>query len=108
MSKKENVDDVENKGGTVHNGTSMFLDAKAATEKEHKLTVMDAFRMYPKAVAWSVFVSAACVMEGYDTAFLGQLYAEKSFSKQFGVPYPGGYQVRSSAAITRSIAENLG
>jgi len=40
------------------------------TEFEHKLGLIDAFRQYPKAVGWSILVSTACVMEGYDTAFI--------------------------------------
>lgn len=50
--------------------SSLTRDAKMGTEFEHKLGLMDAFRKYPKAVGWSVLVSSACVMEGYDTAFI--------------------------------------
>lgn len=63
-----NVDQSENTvpNGKVDMDRQMFHDAKDATETEHRLTLLDALRLYPKAVGWSVFVSAACVMEGYE------------------------------------------
>lgn len=74
----------------------LFNDAKEATEAEHNLTLLDAMKLYPKAVGWSVLVSAACVMDGYDMAVMGQLFAVPAFQKQFGVPSHDGYQVTAS------------
>ncbi len=48
--------------------------AKAATDREHVMTIRDAFRLYPKAVAFSLIFSTAIIMEGYDTALLGSFY----------------------------------
>lgn len=42
-------------------------DAAQATAKEHNLTLRQSLRAYPKAIAWSVLLSTAVVMEGYDT-----------------------------------------
>ncbi len=39
-------------------------DAKAATEKEQKMTMIQGIRLYPKAVAWSMALSLLIVMEG--------------------------------------------
>lgn len=71
----------------------LLNDAKDATEAEHNLTLRDALRVYPQAIGWSVLVSTACVMEGYDMAVIGQLFAMKAFQKQFGEPLDGGYQL---------------
>ncbi|OAA59750.1 Sugar/inositol transporter [Niveomyces insectorum RCEF 264] len=72
----------------------MFNDARDATEAEHNLTLMGALKQYPQAVGWSVLVSAACVMEGYDMAVIGQLFAMKAFQEKFGHPVDGGgYQL---------------
>jgi MFS transporter, SP family, general alpha glucoside:H+ symporter len=96
---KINVEHVHNRGLTeiVSNGkgakSQLFNDARDATEAEHNLTLMQALKLYPQAVGWSVLVSAACVMEGYDMAVIGQLFAQKAFQKEFGVPIQGGYQV---------------
>ncbi|KAJ4245217.1 hypothetical protein NW762_014087 [Fusarium torreyae] len=72
----------------------LLEDARKATEDEHSLTLRSALKLYPKAVAWSVLVSAACMMEGYDMAVIGQLFAMRAFQKQFGNPVDGGgYQL---------------
>lgn len=42
-------------------------EANAATRKEHELTLARALKAYPKAIMWSILLSTAVVMEGYDT-----------------------------------------
>ncbi len=42
-------------------------EAQAATAKEHKLTLAQALKAYPKAIMWSILLSSAVIMEGYDT-----------------------------------------
>lgn len=37
-------------------------DAKAATEKEQKMSLMEGIKLYPKAIAWSVLISTCIVM----------------------------------------------
>jgi hypothetical protein len=49
----------------------LTLDTKAATAAEHAMSVRDALRLYPKAIAFSMILSLALVMEGYDAALLG-------------------------------------
>ena len=44
-----------------------FGEAQVATTKEHNLTLSQALRAYPKAIMWSILLSSAVVMEGYDT-----------------------------------------
>lgn len=48
----------------------MIHNAKSATEKEHKMTLMQGVRLYPKAIAWSVLISTCIVMEGYDVCLI--------------------------------------
>lgn len=43
-----------------------LASAKDATQKDHELSIFQAIRIYPKAVAWSVILSAALIMDGYD------------------------------------------
>ena len=38
--------------------------AKTATEKEHKMTLLQGVKLYPKAIAWSMLISTCIVMEG--------------------------------------------
>jgi MFS transporter, SP family, general alpha glucoside:H+ symporter len=51
-------------------------EAQDATNEEHKLTLVNALRTYPKAIGWSVFLSTAVVMEGYDLVLMGNLYGK--------------------------------
>jgi SP family general alpha glucoside:H+ symporter-like MFS transporter len=48
----------------------MIHNAKSAAEKEHKMTLMQGVRLYPKAIAWSVLISTCIVMEGYDVCLI--------------------------------------
>lgn len=41
-------------------------DAMVAEEAERNLSLRESFRLYPKAVAWSLGISLCIVMEGYD------------------------------------------
>ena len=71
-------------------------EAKLATDAEHNLSIRDAIKRYPKAVAWSILFSTAIIMEGYDTVLVSSFFAYPSFQKQFGKPdanNPGSYQV---------------
>ena len=43
---------------------TMLEQAKAATKSEHKMSLMQALRRYPKASAWSIAISLAVIMEG--------------------------------------------
>ena len=44
---------------------TLSSDAKDATDREHAMTLREGIRKYPKAIAWSVLLSLAVVMEGY-------------------------------------------
>ncbi|KAK6441829.1 hypothetical protein LTR95_001938 [Oleoguttula sp. CCFEE 5521] len=58
-------------------------DAAIATDKEHQLTLREALKAYPKAISWSVLLSTAVVMEGYDTILIGSFLASPSFVNTF-------------------------
>jgi SP family general alpha glucoside:H+ symporter-like MFS transporter len=62
----------------------VVVDAKHATDKEHEMSLLAALKLYPKAIGWSVLVSATIIMEGYDLALLGNLYASPAFNRKFG------------------------
>jgi SP family general alpha glucoside:H+ symporter-like MFS transporter len=42
-------------------------DARLATTKEHQLSLRQGLRAYRKAIIWSILLSSAVIMEGYDT-----------------------------------------
>jgi MFS transporter, SP family, general alpha glucoside:H+ symporter len=49
----------------------VIRNAKSATDKEHKMSLMQGIRLYPKAVAWSMLISLCIAMEGYQVCLLG-------------------------------------
>lgn len=65
--------------------TQLVQDAKAATDNEHKMTLLQGIRLYPKAIFWSVVISTCICMEGYDLCLLGNFYAFPQFNRKFGV-----------------------
>jgi len=72
----------------------LIADAKAATEKEHKMTLLQGIRLYPKAVFWSVVISSCIVMEGYDISLVGNLYGFPAFNRKYGeLGSDGTYQI---------------
>jgi len=78
----------------IDNFGEVTENAQAATDFEHHMTVGQALRLYPKAIAFSVVLSLAIIMEGYDTALLGSFYGYPVFQERFGVRLgDGSYQV---------------
>ncbi|KAK8847718.1 hypothetical protein IAR55_005577 [Kwoniella newhampshirensis] len=47
-------------------------EARIATSKEHGLTVRQGLKAYRKAIGWSILLSSAVIMEGYDTILVSQ------------------------------------
>ncbi|KAK5077351.1 hypothetical protein LTR64_005168 [Lithohypha guttulata] len=73
---------------------NMFTNAASATEKEHKMSILQGVRLYPKAIIFSVIISLCCAMEGYDIALLGNFYAFPPFNRKYGeLQSDGTYQV---------------
>jgi hypothetical protein len=61
-------------------------DAKDATEGEHRMSLWQGLKLYPKAVLWSICISTCIAMEGYDLCLLGN-FCECSFGS-LGLPPP--------------------
>ncbi|KAI9041019.1 putative MFS alpha-glucoside transporter [Aspergillus affinis] len=69
-------------------------NAKAATDKEQNMTLLQGIKLYPKAVAWSVLISTCIVMEGYDISLINNFYAFPQFSQKYGEQLANGdYEV---------------
>ncbi|KAK8125389.1 MFS transporter- SP family- general alpha glucoside:H+ symporter [Apiospora kogelbergensis] len=83
----------------ISNFGDIMHDAHTATEYERNMTLREALRLYPKAIAFSMVLSATLVMEGYDTALLKNLFAYPAFRERFGQPVEdgsGSYQLTAS------------
>lgn len=80
----------------------MVQGAKAATDKEQKMTLLQGIRTYPKAVAWSVLISTCIAMEGYDISLVNNFYAFPAFNRKYGEMMPNGsYQVPAQVGFPR-------
>ncbi|OJJ42233.1 hypothetical protein ASPZODRAFT_2122619 [Penicilliopsis zonata CBS 506.65] len=94
--------------------SSLVNNAKQGADLEKKMTLGRALRLYPKAALWSIVLSTALVMEGYDTLLLANFYALPAFSKKYGVldATTGSYTVsapwRSGLADGATVGEIIG
>lgn len=77
---------------------ALVADAKHASDVEHNMSLLTAIKTYPKAIGWSVLLSSTLIMEGYDLALLGSLYASPVFNQKFGTrnPKTGKYVVSAA------------
>jgi SP family general alpha glucoside:H+ symporter-like MFS transporter len=89
---------VEDKTANPGNHLEEVLEeANHATQREHELTFLPSLWLYPKAIAWSMFLSLAIIMEGYDTKLMGTFLAMPAFQKKYGYQYkPGKYQITAA------------
>jgi SP family general alpha glucoside:H+ symporter-like MFS transporter len=76
---------------------SLSEDAARATKAEQNMTLMQGLRLYPKAVGWSVLLSAAIIMEGFDIVLIANLLAVPAFKRAFGEQLPdGSYEITAA------------
>jgi len=64
----------------------LSADARAHTEAEHKMTFIQGCRLYPKAIAWSILLSATIIMEGFDLTLITSFQAFPAFRRTYGTP----------------------
>lgn len=50
----------------IPNLRRLSVEARAATKAEHSMGFITGCRTYPKAIMWSVMLSATIIMEGFD------------------------------------------
>ena len=75
----------------------MVQNAQTATEQQKNMSMLNAVRKYPKAIAFSMLLSLCIIMEAYDTSLIGSFYGLPQFRKRFGVQLENGdYQLTAS------------
>lgn len=94
----------------IENFAEVSRDAAAATEFERKMTLWEAIKLYPKPAMFSLILSLSLVMEGYQTAALGNFFGFPAFQKKFGEPTgePGKYQLTSTWQSSLQAAVQVG
>ncbi len=88
--RKQSLDGDVLKGDIVI-GAIAGDEAREATAREHQLTFFEAVKLYPTAIAWSVFFSMGIIMTAFDPQLLGQLFATPAFQRDFGYKYKGNF-----------------
>ncbi|ESZ92035.1 MFS alpha-glucoside transporter [Sclerotinia borealis F-4128] len=87
----------------------MIKDARASTEKEHNMTLLQGIKLYPKAIAWSLLISTCIAMEGYDVCLLSNFYAFPQFNEKYGEQLADGtWQVPARWQAGLSNGANVG
>ncbi|RYP75332.1 hypothetical protein DL771_002428 [Monosporascus sp. 5C6A] len=82
--------------------------AAEAVQQEHDLTLWQALKLYPTAVAWSLFVSLGVIMLAFDPQIVGSMYAMPQFQKDFGYEHNGEYVIPASWQTGLSMGNPLG
>jgi SP family general alpha glucoside:H+ symporter-like MFS transporter len=100
VDEKVNIDHVEKATMETSKAEYLVQEAREATAAEHEMTLWEGIKLYPKAMGWSVLLSSALIMEGYDTNLLGSFYAFPAFTRKYGNLVPGSnpptYQLTAS------------
>lgn len=72
-------------------------DAFKATKAEQSMSLREGIRLYPKAIAWSVLLSTAIIMEGFDKNLINNIIVVAGFRRSFGELQPNGtYEVTAA------------
>ncbi|KAI0968024.1 general alpha-glucoside permease [Xylaria arbuscula] len=80
--------------GNVEDFMTLVKEADEANERERGMTLRHAFKIYPKAIGWSMLLSSCLIMEGYQTAVVGSVnLAYPAFTSRFGIVAPNGDHV---------------
>lgn len=78
-------------------------DAIQTIREERSLSLLQTFKLYRKAVLWSLAISTCIVMEGFDLIILNSLYVLPAFERRFGVLNSrGDYVVTAKRQLTLS------
>ncbi|CZR65147.1 related to transporter (major facilitator superfamily) [Phialocephala subalpina] len=94
-TKEASAETVKNIDSGIQLNIEDNFEAKEATDAEHAMTLRQAIKRYPKAIVWSILLSTAIAMEGYDLVLISSFYAFPTFTEKYGVSKNGGkaYQI---------------
>ncbi|KAA8916819.1 hypothetical protein TRICI_000938 [Trichomonascus ciferrii] len=85
---------------------------KFAAEEEKQLGVIEAAKIYPKALFWSTFFALGVIMVGYDAQIINSFYAMPAFKEFYGEYYDGEKQItaawQSALGMGNPIGQILG
>ncbi|EPS45445.1 hypothetical protein H072_614 [Dactylellina haptotyla CBS 200.50] len=72
-------------------------EAAFATDQEVKMTLKEGIKLYPHAIGWSVLLSCAIIMEGFDVVLITSFFGFPQFNKKYGYQQADGtYNIPAS------------
>jgi len=66
------------------NINAIIEDAAKAAEAEQTQSLWQGLKLYRKACGWSILLSTAIIMEGFDIVLIANLFAVPAFKRRFG------------------------
>ncbi|KAL7955615.1 general substrate transporter [Trichoderma compactum] len=100
QTRPDSIHDLKHGGATA--------EAIEAIRAEHELTFGEALKLYPKAIAWSGFVSIGVIMLAFDPQLIGNLYSTPQFARDFGHLYKGDWVIEASWQTALSMGNPIG
>lgn len=100
--------------GEMQDYLAKFLDisnnAKENDHKEKGMSLKEGLKTFPRAAMWSIVLSSAIIMEGYDTNLLNSFYSFPDFVRKFGQYFPekDTYEIPAHWQTSLSMAVNVG
>jgi MFS transporter, SP family, general alpha glucoside:H+ symporter len=58
----------------------LSVAAQDYSAEEKDMSIMEALKIYKKAVLWSLVISTCVIMEGYDTNLMGNFFAYREYA----------------------------
>ncbi|CDR39500.1 CYFA0S03e04082g1_1 [Cyberlindnera fabianii] len=88
----------------------MSSNAQDNDQKEKIMPLKQGLKTFPKAAFWSVVLSTALIMEGFDTSLLASLYNQDVFQKNYGEYYPDidQWQIPAKWQLGLSMSSHVG
>lgn len=83
-------------------------ETRDAAEHDTQIGVIEAAKMYPKAMFWAVFISLAVIMAGYDGQIITSFYAVEAFEKKYGVLYDGSWEITAPWQVGLGMGNPIG
>ncbi|KAG7808739.1 hypothetical protein KL921_003821 [Ogataea angusta] len=108
------LSDSDDGSGAFNDYIARFVEISTnAQNNEHQekhMSLKEGLKTFPKAACWSIVLSTAIIMEGYDTMLLNSLYSMQSFAKKYGQYYPDidEYQVPAKWQTSLSMSTYVG
>lgn len=75
---------VENVQANIANYDDVVSEARQASNVEKSMSFREAVKRYPSAVGWSLLLSTAIIMEGFDVVLINNFYALPQFNRKYG------------------------